>query len=101
MQVKSKVMVLNGEDGLECEVCVDGMRLEHESEFKCLGCVLDVSVTDEAECRRKSLSGRKVAGALVNPRGLQLHYARVLHETLLVPVITYGSETLIFKEKER
>ena len=31
---KSKVMVLNGEEGLECEVHVGGIRLEHVSEFK-------------------------------------------------------------------
>ena len=33
---KSKVMVLNREDGLEWEVHVDGIRLEHVSEFKYL-----------------------------------------------------------------
>ena len=32
--VKSKVMVLCGEKGLEREVCVDRIRLEHVSEFK-------------------------------------------------------------------
>ena len=37
---KSKVMVLNGEVGLECEVRVDGMQLGHVLEFKYLGCVL-------------------------------------------------------------
>ena len=37
---KRKVMVLDGEEGLECEVWVDGMRLEHASEFKYLWCVL-------------------------------------------------------------
>ena len=26
---ENKVMVLNGEEGLECEVCVDRIRLEH------------------------------------------------------------------------
>ena len=31
---KSKVMVMNGEEGLECEAHVDGMRLEHVTEFK-------------------------------------------------------------------
>ena len=46
---KSKVMVLNGEDGLECEVHVDGIRLERVSEFKYLGCVLDESGTNGAE----------------------------------------------------
>ena len=30
---KNKVMVVNREERLECEVCVDGMRLEHVSEF--------------------------------------------------------------------
>ena len=38
---------------------MDGMRLEHVSEFKFLRCVLDESVTDEADCRRKVASGGK------------------------------------------
>ena len=38
---KSKVMVLNEEEGLECEVRVDWIHLEHVSEFKYLGCVLE------------------------------------------------------------
>ena len=33
---KSKVMLLNGEERLECEVHVYGIRLEHVSEFKYL-----------------------------------------------------------------
>ena len=32
---------------------------------------------------------------------MQLECARVMHETLLVPVLMYASETIIFKEKER
>ena len=59
---KSKMMVLGGEEGLECEVCVDGIRLEHVSEFEYLGCVLGESGTDEAECSRKVPSGRRVTG---------------------------------------
>ena len=49
-------------------------------------------------------SGRGVEGSiclLVNARDLQLECARVLHETLLVPAFMYGSETMIWKEKER
>ena len=34
-------MVLNGEEGLECEVHVDEIHLEHVAEFKYLRCVLD------------------------------------------------------------
>ena len=35
---RSKVMVMNGEEGLEFEIHVDGMRLEYVSEFKYLVC---------------------------------------------------------------
>ena len=69
-----------------------------------MGCVLDESDTDGAKCSLKITSGRRVAGAirsLVNGRYLQLECARVLHETLLVPLLMYGSETILWKEKER
>ena len=95
---KSKVMLLNGMDGLEWEVHVDWIHLEHVSEFKYLGCVLDESVTDGAECSRKVENGRRVVGAirsLINISGLQLECDRVLHETFLVPVLMYGSETML------
>ena len=101
---KSKVMVLGGEEQLECEVCVGGIHLEHVSEFKYLGIVLDESGTDEEECSKKVASGRKVAGAirsLVNAKSLQLECARVLDKSLLMPAPTYGSETMIWMEKER
>ena len=82
-------MVLNGQVGLECEVYIDRIHLEHALEFNYLGFVLDESGTNGAECSRKVTSRRRVAGAirsLVNAWGLQLQCARVLHETLLVPV---------------
>ena len=53
---------------------------------------------------RKVLSGRRVVGAfssLVNARDLQLECSRVLHETLLVPVLMHGSEAMLWREKER
>ena len=43
-------------------------------------------------------SGRRVAGAimsLVNAGDLQLDCARVLHDTLLVPFLMYGSDTML------
>ena len=49
-------------------------------------------------------SRSKVAVAirsLVNARSLQLGCARILHESLLVSVLTYGSETTIWRDKER
>ena len=49
-------------------------------------------------------SGRRVASAirsLVNAKILKLECARVLHESLFVPVLMYGRETTIWKEKKR
>ena len=57
-----------------------GICLEHVSEFKYLGWVLDKSGTDETECSRKVESGSRIAGvirSLVNARSLQLQCARV------------------------
>ena len=53
-------MMLGGEEGLECEVCIDGIHLEHVSECKYLGCGLDESGTDEPECSRKVASWKRV-----------------------------------------
>ena len=51
----------------------------------------------------KVASGRRDAGAirsLVNTRNLKLDCARGLHESLMMPVLTYGSETMIWREKD-
>ena len=53
---------------------------------------------------RQSVVGNKVkvAGAiryLVKALSLQLECASVLHESLLVPVLTCGSKTMIWREK--
>ena len=60
------MMILNGEEGLESEVHVDGVHLEHVSEFKYLVCVLDESGTDGAECSRKVACSE---GGLLMPSG--------------------------------
>ena len=86
-----KVTVLNGEEGLVCEIHVDGIRLEHDPEFKYLGCVLDKSGTDGTKCSRKGARGSRVAGAirsLVTAKDLEF-------ETFLVPVLMYSSETML------
>ena len=82
---------------VECDIRVNGALLEKVSESKYLGLCF-------AECRRKVASGWKVAGAirsLISARGLQLECVRMLHEGLLVPVLLYGSETVIWGEKDR
>src|SRR5678816_2220515 len=83
---------------------LDGEQLEQVSEFKNLGYVLDEKGTDDAKCSRKVVNGRKVAGAiksLVNAKGLSLECARVLHEGMLLPVLLYSSETMVWNKKYR
>ena len=46
---KTKVMVMNGEERLDLEVHIDRVHLEHVSEFKYLGCILDEACIDGAE----------------------------------------------------
>ena len=56
------------------------------------------SGTDWAEYSRKVVSGRRVADAirsLVNVKDLKFVCVIVLHETLLVPVLMYGSKTIL------
>ena len=70
-------MILNREEELKYKVYVDRICLEHVSEFRYLGCVLNESGTDKAECSRKVVSGGRVICAirsLVNARNLQLKY---------------------------
>ena len=57
---------------------------------------MNESGTDDADCRRKVASGGKVTGTLRS-----LVNARVLHDSLLVLVLLYGSEIVIRGEKER
>ena len=67
-------------------------------------CVLDESGADEEQCRFKVSSGRRVTGdirPLVKAKNLQLECARVLHEPLVVPVLTYGSKTMTWRKNER
>src|SRR5678815_2512779 len=83
---------------------LDGEQLEQVSEFKYLGYMLDEKGTDNVECSRKAVNGRKVAGAiksLVNVKGLSLECARVLHEGMLLPVLLYSSETMVWNKKYR
>ena len=54
---KSKVIVLNGEEGLECEVHVDGIRLEHVLDFN----IWSVFWTNQVQMEKNAV-GRWPAG---------------------------------------
>ena len=61
--------------------------------------MLDESGTGSTECRRKVASGRRVAIVIrspVNARCTQLECAKVLHEGLIVLVLIYGNQTMVW-----
>ena len=47
------------------------------------------------------MEGRSPIRSLVNSRNLHLEFARVLHETLLISVLMYCNETMLWKENEK
>ena len=101
---KSKVMIVGENVDHACEVRMNGHVLERVNDFKYLGSVVNDRGTDVDDCNARVASGRKVAGAirlLVNERNLNMSCVNVLHEKLLVPVLMYGSECQVWKEKER
>ena len=76
---KSKMMVRNGEEGLEYKVNVDGIHLEHLSELKYLGCVLENQVQTR-QCVVGGLweEGCRCINFIINARDLQLEYIKSL-----------------------
>ena len=60
---------------------------------------LDESVIDETGFCRKVKSGRRIANAiryLVNARDFKLKYTRSFNDTLLVSVLMYGSNAMMY-----
>ena len=43
----------------------------------------------------------QVLSGLINAMGLQLECLRGLHEALFVPILLYGSKTMIWRGKDR
>ena len=83
---------------------MNGVLLEQVSEFKYLRGVLNDCGTDESDCNNRVVKERQISGAvrsLVNERCLNMKCAKVLHEKLVVPVLIYGSECMVWKSKQR
>ena len=101
---KSKVMIVGGGNENRCEVDLNGKMLEVVKEFGYLGSIVNDKGTDESDCNKRVVNGRKTAGmirSLVNKRCLSQNCAKILHEKMLVPTLLYGSECMVWKPKER
>ncbi len=81
----------------ECKIILNGEEKEEVNEFKYLGSVMCKHGGTEGETRERALQGRKVVGSLgclMNGRSVSLEVKRDLRNTVIIPTLTYASETL-------
>ncbi len=87
----------------ECKIILNGEEMQ-VSEFKYLGSVMCKHGGTEGEIRERALQGRRVAGSLrqiINGRSVSMEVKRDLRSTIVVPALTYASETWAWNESQR
>ncbi len=94
--------------GKEIEVCgrkgTGKEEMEEVNEFKYLGSVRCKHGGTEGETRKRALQGRKVVGSLgriMKGRSVSMEVKSDLRNTVIVPVLTYASETWAWNESQR
>ncbi len=79
--------------------------MEEVNEFKYLGSVMCKHGGTEGEIRERALQGRRVVGSLgqiMNGRSVSMEEVkRDLRNTIIVPTLTYASETWTWNESQR
>ena len=93
---KSKVMVFERGADTECAVRLNGQVMENVSSFKYLGSVMSKDGSIEDEVGERVQQGRRVVGtlkAVTRNRMVSMEAKKSLHDSVLIPTLTYGSET--------
>ncbi len=78
--------------------------MEEVNEFKYLVSVMCKHGATEGEIRERAMQGRKVIGSLgciMNGRSVSTEVKRDLRNTVIVPTLTYASETWAWNETQR
>ncbi len=87
----------------ECKIIFNGEEIEEVNEFKYLGSVM-CKHGDTGETRERAFQGRKVIGSLgciMNGRSVSMEIKGNLRNTILVPTLTYASQTWAWIESQR
>lgn len=80
----------------ECNIKLNGERMEEVNEFKYLGSILCKHGSMEGETRERAVQGKKMIGFLelmMKVRTVDMKVKKGLHDGIIVPTITYESET--------
>ncbi len=78
--------------------------MKEVNEVKYLGAVMCKHGGTEGETRERALQGRKVVGSLehiMNGRSVSMEVKRDLRNTVILPTLTYASETWAWNESQR
>ncbi len=76
-----------------CEIVMGGERLVVVKEFKHLGTVFSKHGEMEGEVIESSVNGRSVIARVMRRRNVSMEVKRALRNNILLPTLTYGSET--------
>ncbi len=95
-------------EGIECEkkckIILNDKEMEEVIEFKYLGSVMCKNGGMEGETRERPLQGRRVVGSLgriLKGRSVTVGVKRDLRNTVIVPTLTFASETWAWNESQR
>ncbi len=78
--------------------------MEEVNDFRYLGSVMGKHGDTEGETRERALQGRKVVGSLgriMNGRNVSMEVKRDLINTVIIPTLTYASETWAWNISQR
>ena len=93
---KSKVVVFERGEATECTVRLDGVDMENVKVFKYLGSVMSKDGSLGEEVLGRVQQGRRVVGSLkavMRNREVSMEVKKSLCDSIVVPTLTYGSET--------
>ncbi|CAG4947225.1 unnamed protein product [Parnassius apollo] len=100
---KTKVMVFEREENKTvCEIRIEGELIEQVDEFVYLGCIFSRDGRYDKDIERRVNAGNRVNGALhsiVKNQNVSKKARMVIHNTVLVPTLMYGSESWVWQKK--
>ncbi len=88
----------------ECKITLNGEEIEEINEFKYFASVMCKHGGTEGETRERALQERSVVrylGRIMNGRSVSMGIKRDLKNTIIVPNLTYASETWAWNESQR
>ena len=101
---KSKVMIFERGEESDCEVRLNNQVMENVRSFKYLGSVMSKDGSIEDDVQEKVQQGKRTAGtlrAVTRNRSVSMEVKRSLHGSVLIPSMTYGSETWAMLERQK